>query len=39
VNNKILAFKTQDGWAEIKNLQIEGKKRMPTEEFLKGFRI
>jgi len=38
-DGKILAFRTINDWIEVKDLQIEGKKRMPTEEFLKGFRI
>jgi methionyl-tRNA formyltransferase len=38
-DGKILAFRTINDWIEVKDLQIEGKKRMPTEDFLKGFRI
>ncbi len=34
----ILRFAVKDGWVYIEELQMEGKKRMPTEEFLKGFR-
>ncbi|GAB4129140.1 MAG: methionyl-tRNA formyltransferase [Raineya sp.] len=37
-DGKILAFKTARDWVEIKDLQLEGKKRMLTAEFLKGFR-
>ena len=38
-DGKILAFKAANGWIEVKNLQMEGKKRMNTTEFLKGFRV
>jgi methionyl-tRNA formyltransferase len=31
-----LRFKTSDGWLDVKELQLEGKKRMKTEEFLRG---
>ncbi len=31
-----LRFRTSDGWIEVKELQMEGKKRMKTEEFLRG---
>ncbi len=33
-----LRFATCDGFIYIKELQLEGKKRMSTEEFLRGFR-
>lgn len=38
-DSKLLAFRAADGWLEVKDLQIEGKKRMLATEFLKGFRI
>lgn len=34
-----LKFACQDGWISVKELQLEGKKRMSVEEFLRGFRI
>jgi methionyl-tRNA formyltransferase len=33
-----LRFACTDGFLLVKELQLEGKKRMPVEEFLKGFR-
>jgi methionyl-tRNA formyltransferase len=33
-----LRFAGNDGWVYIDELQMEGKKRMKTEEFLRGFR-
>ncbi len=33
-----LDFKSVDKWVKIKELQLEGKKRMGIEEFLRGFR-
>ncbi|MFN3317091.1 MAG: hypothetical protein ACK40K_09785 [Raineya sp.] len=38
-DSKTLAFRASNGWVEVKDLQIEGKKRMIASEFLKGFRI
>ena len=38
-NKKILSFECTDGFLIIEELQLEGKKRMTTEEFLKGFRL
>ncbi len=35
-NKKSLCFKTSDGYISIQELQIEGKKRMNIEEFLRG---
>ena len=29
----------KDGWLEILELQLEGKKRMPIHEFLNGFNL
>ncbi|MCB9223273.1 MAG: methionyl-tRNA formyltransferase [Crocinitomicaceae bacterium] len=34
-----LYFGTADGWLQIDELQIEGKKRMNVSDFLKGFQI
>ena len=34
-----LKFACQDGWISVKDVQLEGKKRMSVEEFLRGFRI
>ena len=34
-----LAFRCADKWLIIKELQLEGKKRMSVEEFLRGFRF
>lgn len=33
-----LNFRSADKWIKIKELQLEGKKRMEIEEFLRGFR-
>ncbi len=33
-----LEFACPDGWIKLKEIQLEGKKRMKTEEFLRGFR-
>jgi methionyl-tRNA formyltransferase len=33
-----LLVKTGDGWAEVKELQLAGKKRMAADAFLRGFR-
>jgi methionyl-tRNA formyltransferase len=33
-----LAATTRDGWVEILELQMEGKRRMPVREFLNGFK-
>jgi methionyl-tRNA formyltransferase len=38
-DGKHLAFKGKDGWIAVKDLQMEGKKRMLVTEFLKGFRL
>lgn len=37
-DGKQLRFATTDGFIEVLELQLEGKKRMPTEAFLQGFR-
>ncbi|MEN9953249.1 MAG: hypothetical protein RLZZ520_1517 [Bacteroidota bacterium] len=34
-----LRFTSSDGWIYIKELQLEGKKRMQVEDFLRGFRL
>lgn len=34
-----LAFGTSDGAIQIRSLQMEGKKRMSTDEFLRGYRF
>lgn len=34
-----LLFATNDGWMAVRELQLEGKKRMTTPEFLRGYRI
>lgn len=34
-----LSFATTDGWIAVQELQLEGKKRMTTPEFLRGYRI
>lgn len=34
-----LHFKTSDGWLAIEDLQLEGKKRMGIEEFLRGAKL
>ena len=34
-----LRFSTPDGWVYIKELQLEGKKRMDVSSFLKGYRF
>ncbi|WP_262506079.1 methionyl-tRNA formyltransferase [Runella limosa] len=38
-NKHLLLFKTADGWLSIDELQLEGKKRMGIEEFLRGTKI
>ncbi len=35
----LLAFATPDGMVEVKSLQMAGKKRMNTADFLRGFRL
>ena len=34
-----LDFRSANNWIKIKELQLEGKKRMGIEEFLRGFRV
>ncbi len=38
-NKTYLHFKTSDGWISIEELQLEGKKRMGIEEFLRGTKL
>ncbi len=38
VNDSRALVKTADGWLELENVQLAGKKRMETELFLRGFR-
>lgn len=38
-NKTFLKFTCLDGYVTITDLQLEGKKRMPVEEFLRGFRL
>ncbi|MDX2249658.1 MAG: methionyl-tRNA formyltransferase [Bacteroidia bacterium] len=38
-DKKTLLFACQDQWLEITDLQLEGKKRMKTEDFLRGFQL
>jgi methionyl-tRNA formyltransferase len=38
-HKKYLIFKTARGYLMVKSLQLEGKKRMNTEEFLRGYRF
>jgi len=38
-NKSFLNIATSDGIISIKELQIEGKKRMSVEDFLRGFSI
>jgi methionyl-tRNA formyltransferase len=37
-HKKLLFCKTSDGYLALKEVQLEGKKRMTTEDFLRGFR-
>ena len=39
IQNNNLYFKTTDHLIKVKELQIEGKKRMKTEEFLRGNKL
>ena len=38
-HKKQLLVQTTDGWLSINDLQMEGKKRMKIDEFLRGFRF
>ena len=35
---KILKYRCSDGWIQLNDIQLEGKKRMKTEDFLRGFK-
>ncbi len=37
-HSKFLRFAAKDGWVFVLDLQLEGKKRMPVADFLRGFR-
>lgn len=39
VKNSKVFVRCSDGWLEILELQLEGRKRMSTEEFLRGYRF
>jgi methionyl-tRNA formyltransferase len=34
-----LMFRTGDGWISVKELQLEGKRKMGIEEFLRGYKL
>ncbi len=34
-----LLFRTVDGWISVKELQLEGKRKMGIEEFLRGYKL
>jgi methionyl-tRNA formyltransferase len=34
-----LHFRCRDGWMDVKDIQLAGKKRMSTEELLRGYKI
>ena len=38
-NKTYLSFKCSDGWLDILELQLEGKKRMKVDEFLRGYKF
>ncbi|MGV3528577.1 MAG: methionyl-tRNA formyltransferase [Flavisolibacter sp.] len=38
-NKTFLQFACTDGYISVKELQLEGKKRMPVEDFLRGHRL
>lgn len=38
-NKTYLRFAAADGWIYLDELQLEGKKRMPIADFLRGFRL
>ena len=38
-NKTYLKFACKDGWLHAKEVQMEGKKRMPLEDFLRGYRF
>jgi methionyl-tRNA formyltransferase len=38
-NKNFIKIAAQDGWINIMELQLQGKKRMSTQEFLRGFHL
>lgn len=38
-NKTYLSVKTNDGWLDLIDLQMEGKKRMPVDDLLRGFKF
>ncbi|RYD70185.1 MAG: methionyl-tRNA formyltransferase, partial [Sphingobacteriales bacterium] len=38
-NKSYLAFRAADGFVKAEELQLEGKKRMTVEEFLRGVKL
>jgi methionyl-tRNA formyltransferase len=38
-NKKYLHFRSADGWVAVEELQLEGKKRMSVEDFLRGVKL
>lgn len=38
-DKKTLQFACSNGFIELQNLQLEGKKRMPVEDFLRGYHV
>jgi len=38
-NKTYVSVKTTDGWLDLVDLQMEGKKRMPVEDLLRGFKF
>ncbi len=38
-NKTFLHFKTVDGWIDVKELQLQGKKRMTIDEFFRGNKL
>ncbi|WP_422362349.1 methionyl-tRNA formyltransferase [Reichenbachiella sp.] len=38
-NKTYLSVKTKDGWLDLIDLQMEGKKRMPIDDLLRGFKF
>lgn len=38
IGGETLRFACADGWLQVLELQLEGRRRMPVAEFLKGFR-
>ena len=38
-HKKVIVFKAADGYLNVINLQLEGKKRMTIQEFLRGYKF